>query len=158
MILTNGSVMFKRVKLSVLSNAPLCALPKILQANKPPRGTESSMWHSIARSLFFILHIYNPSCAVLLLLFFFFKHVYTACTTFIYSYIHTSCDVLWSTEITETGFALCFSGWLIISCVRGRKPHLPLFRHGRKTILTRLQVNRLPTSQHIHEELQLQRN
>lgn len=68
MILTNGSVMFKRVKLSVLSNAPLCALPKNPSGKyATARDRELDVTLSSLAVCFFILHIYNPSCAVLLL-------------------------------------------------------------------------------------------
>lgn len=97
MILTNGSVMFN---LSVLSNAPLCALP-IKQNKKNPSGKiNHCKWQRvqsdapIARSLFFILHIYNPSFAELFnnvshvfLFFFTCLHCLQHIHIFIHSYI-----------------------------------------------------------------------
>lgn len=89
--------MFICAKHPVLSNAPLCALPKILQVNKPPQATESSIWRSPrSQSIIFILHIYNPSCAMLIdrlhvplrwkYRLFFFLHIVCALP---HSYIHT---------------------------------------------------------------------
>lgn len=108
--------MFICVKLSVLCNAPLCAF---LQANKPQQVTESSKPSILAVFYyFFLFYIFTillvPYCSIVFVIFFTYR-VYTACTTFIYSYIHTSCDAFMKENKTITLVTDWTSDWLIIS-------------------------------------------
>lgn len=119
MILTNGSVMFICVKLPVLCNAPLCALPTILQVNKPLQVAESWVWSLAVYFLFYIFTILLVPCCSTVCMFiqwWKFRHFYILCVhcaTFIYSYIHTSCDVLWSTISQKQSIVSC----VLTTCV-----------------------------------------
>lgn len=130
--------MFICVKLPVLSNAPLCASPKTLQVNKRLQVTrELNLTLPRLAGYSFILHIYNPSCAMLLnnLL----LHM-CAVATFIYSYIHTSCDVFRPSD------------WVFIGrvCLHVRQSKLlSSYCCGRLE-----KAHRLQTNLHIHAEQQ----
>lgn len=164
MILTNGSVMFN---LSVLSNAPLCALP-IKQNKKNPSGKiNHCKWQRvqsdapIARSLFFILHIYNPSFAELFnnvshVLLFFYMFTLPATHSYIHTFIHPV--TFYGQKSQKQSIANCFVTKRVIicpSCSVSEKEQTSLRRN--RIHFERRQLSRLPTNQHFHEELELQR-
>lgn len=101
---------------------------KILQVNKPLRDTETLLSLAVYILFYIFTVLLVPCCSVTQDLFFFFytNYVYTVCATFIYSYIHTSCDVLQRAQYHRNDL-----NWVII-CLRQNNTSLLLFCRGRK--------------------------
>lgn len=136
---------------------------KILQVNKPLQVTRESLAVLFLFYIFTILLV--PCCSIVCMfiqdegtVFFFFLH----CATFIYSYIHTSCDVFWSTISQKQSRVSCIimtkcvivNLFIMSVCLTWGKHSLLVVLSEKKS----LQVDRLPTNQHFHVELELHRN
>lgn len=114
MILTNGSVIIRCVKPPVLSNAPLCAYDK-----------KTLQLQTVLQSHFLlILHIYTPSCAMLL----WFLHIVCALATFhivIHSYFRW---YLTEHKVAGTKWVLLWPKWTncLVYCSWSRSPLLSI--------------------------------